>query len=272
MQLTGIDDTNRDFFAPILFVEDKEDYEELIEAGVIEDGMPIAAAAIAVDFNGHTARLITIYTVEAYRRRGAAGMMLQSLLKAAKACEAPRLDVYYTDAMGGVEELMLKTSFSTFAKGEEEIFALEDIKNNERIKSQLGKKPPYDIISFSGVDQRNRTEIDNQLKRYRLGSLAENPNEELSYVAFNAGKPVAVMFCDRVGETVVPTVMVELLASFGTDVKALMGIFIHSFASFEASGIKELTFFAADPRVSVFVKAITEGRKGQKLRYAVRFL
>lgn len=272
MILTGIDDTNRSFFQPILFVSDLEEKEELIEAGVICDKLPVACGAIAIDAETKLARLISIYTLENYRRQGAAKMVLNALCKAAKAINVPRLDAYFTDEMDGISQLLKSFDFEVTKKGCQETYLLSDLIQNERVSSYLKKELSYDIKSFDILSEGEKKDVEKHLELHDFNVIYGEVEDSMSFVGYKNEKPTAVMLCSILKGEKKTSVMIDLVASFGMDVTALISLFTYGLLTFEKAGVEQLSFYAANPSISAFVERLTGGQKGKSIMNGTKLL
>ena len=271
MELTGIDETNRSWFEPLLFLDGADPDEIQILAGMIEDGSPAAAAALGVDKSRRIGRILSIYTRPDLRRRKAASRLMEALDTLARQYDLSRLECFYTDSMTGLDPFLRARGFTTYGEKQVESYRLADLLASKKIRIRMEEAASVVVKSLGQLEQEQRTLLSRMLEQEEYGSLPADLDEELSLAAFADGEPYALIL-SSVGEDERPRVLVRLLASFVYSVSAAMSLMTEwlSMVSARFGTEADISFYAVNPGVSSFLEALElpPPRLEERVRYA----
>ena len=273
MELTGIDDTNRAYFEPLLFLGGADPKEIQILAGVIDGGSPVAAAAFGVDKLRSTGRIVSIYTRPDMRRNKAGSMLMQSLFALAGYYHLSRMECFYTDGIVGMDPFLRAHGFETFGKRRAERYQVGSLLAMKSVRARLMKGGAVPVIDLKSATPIQKSTLIKKMKREDYGPLPEDTDEELSLIALEGGVPSAVILCSA-DEAPKPMVAVHLLLSFEESTLVVIDLLTEWLnvivARFGSNAT--ISFYATEPKVSSFLHSIAVPQPGQMMRYGEKDL
>lgn len=268
MKLTGIDETNYDYFRPLYLGESKEyNPSNTIMAGVIDGGLPCALAVMEFDHKERTAEIVSVYTIEQSRRKGAASMALGALIKTAEALEADTITAFGTSEMKGLYEFLENEGFDMFSDAEEEIYPLSELLKKEKIKKYLARDFKKNFLTLSKLE--NKTELKRKLADFPGVYTDDELDDELSMVVLDEGGSVnAALFAEKRDNA--DTVTVDFAVSFSDNSLDIVALLVHFIKTIsEHSDVKNIAFLPVNQSIDRFMREMTISTGGQKVYHGV---
>ncbi len=273
MELTGIDNTNREYFKPLMFGEHSDGPSaNIIEAGVIEGGSPVSAAVLEVDWKTKNAIITSVYTLEKHRGKGAARMAVEALIKAAKALKMNTLTCYGTSGMNGLYEFLHAMGFDLFLDGDEEVYSVSDLMSSERVKRFLTKDYNTDVSKLGELNEPQKDDIRKKLDTYPPIGIDESTDNELSMAVMNemvtTDLTKAVLITSREEEDV--SASVDFVAAFTSNLMDVAALFVKFFKGVsENPDLKTISFLPVNPQIEQFIGSMAYHTKGQSVYHGV---
>ena len=140
MELTLITESNRQSFEEMIFMENHTLGLPVISAGVVEDGYPIAAGSMEID--GTTGRIISLYTEESYRKKGAAALILKGFMDLAISLELTVMETDFVADEKGTYKLFASQNYEIFEGTEVNYISLDDALDSDHVMKFIKKAAP----------------------------------------------------------------------------------------------------------------------------------
>lgn len=272
MELTGIDQSNYHYFAALLFGEGYMPPGHTILAGVIDEGMPCGAAAMNVNWQENHAVLTSIYTIGMKRRMGAGRMMLEAMVKAARALGLREIRAYGTSGMDGLDKLLSAQGFEVFSDGCEEVYSVADLLASNKAARYLNRNFRQEIYALRELSEKQRRTLKQKLAAYPSIIIDESTDEALTFAVMgnNAQEIKAVLLSHRNPE--LKAVVVDFMTVFSGESTNIIVLFAHLLQCLSNEPDSFLSFLSVNPKVSEFMNELAVPSKGQNVFHGIQLL
>ena len=180
MQITRITENNRDAFEE-LWPEADAYNEALVHLGAVSDE-GIACAVLAAGITGNTLHIDWLYTDPEYRNRGAAGMLIDTLLMNIDKGTTETIEIAFDDEAEGIEDFLTEMGFIIVQEDDIYRVPISDLLYNVHMDDMLEVCPePF------GIRSPEEMSIKTKLKEYLAAhgddeELADHITDRLSIV------------------------------------------------------------------------------------------
>lgn len=269
MNLTRIGKENYKYFSNIIFLDHVE-VDNTVMVGVIEDDRPIAAGVLTLERD--CVRIVSLYTVEAYRKRGAATLIVDTFEEIAGevGTDHIEMDFAYSDDLRTVFENM---GFDVFDSDGELLMSRRTLLSSNRIKRLLNLKVNRRVKRLDELSPIMKKEALPRLNALGISAIPKNCDENISGFCYNKkGEFTGALFASRDDEEV----YLELLVGNGRDVLGpmiLTAFFLQRLD--ELKDVKTIHVYPVNDKLNNLIEFLADGKKikpGVRCGYAVRFL
>ena len=221
MQITLIGEKNLDFFLPLM---GDEPSPAQIALGVIEDGMPVAAALFSMEENVCTIDFLRV--ADTARRKGVGSFLLREAMKAYMELGADRFICFYgeDDAVTG---FLSRCGFFCTPSSPLITFRIGDVIDSPRWKKLEQKLPADQVRSVLQLKGGEKEMLARQLEEmgFDRSLLAEGSfDPDISFFSTVSGKIAALLLAYWEDDRVYITLLASFQQSF-TSIPGLMSVF-----------------------------------------------
>lgn len=249
MTVTRIGEANIQFFKGFLMEAGELQQNNILDLGVIDDGVACGAAVFSV--GRYTAELLSLFVAPGYRRRGAAREMLSTFSALAAGTEVRSLTAaYIRGSTSELDDFFAACGFERFDSSPQFSVRIGDMQGSAQLRKYLAAGADH-TIPFRELLPYQKKELEILLQKYDV-SLREITSgifsPALSFAAYDAkGKCSACAFCSDRGESV----GVDFLLSNSAAASPTLAVLRALFEALEKRGQPEqrLEFLAANPAV-----------------------
>ena len=203
MVITRINDTNKDLFDSMLFMENHTLGVPVIMVGVIENQTPAGAAAIEID--GEVGRIISIFIKEEYRKQGTGKAMIERFKNLGEALGVKYLEADFVPEEEGVKELLESENFILFRGNSYNYIMLDELVKSPRIKKiiEASKNAPK-CTTFKNFADRGKKLVLHNMSIDKGDVDFEEISESLSAaVCDESGSPVGCVIASMEDQDIV---------------------------------------------------------------------
>ncbi|MCR5625759.1 MAG: GNAT family N-acetyltransferase [Lachnospiraceae bacterium] len=271
MELIEITDDNWEYFKNLLYLESMPNGAEMLFAGAVEDGYPVAAIAMQKDDD--VANIISVYTIEKYRRKGMGTRLIEACVQIADEFNATRIESDFSLSDPGVCELLKKNDFEIFEGDPILMVPISSLMKSSRVKKLL--KYSDDSVKAKSLKNLNASE-----KRIMWDVLVDDvPSESEKKVSEdisnaivdNSGVLHACLLASYYPDD--KNVLIEWLGSYTdsqTDIPRVLKRFLATVIK-DYPDVESISFCILNEKIYEFVKHMVDSEDEIKIEYKMAY-
>ncbi|MCR5452005.1 MAG: GNAT family N-acetyltransferase [Lachnospiraceae bacterium] len=193
MEITGIGKNNLDFFKPIIFGDSTKKPERLM-VGVIQEGYPIAAGVM--ESSKGIGIITSIFTLPEFRKKGAAGMILDAFFRVASHSGLERIEIDYTSNYKSMSDFLIAEGFNVFPGEKLYRVSCKKIITSPKATVFFKKTKMGKTFCMEDIGSIQQHEVEKYLESKDLSELRDRCENKMIFVSYDPAKKIeGVMLC-----------------------------------------------------------------------------